>query len=106
MLCVDGPPHPRLPQLLVGRLQRQLLVHLQLLGQVVDVAQLLAQLLVLHRQVGRLAGGVLLPLLRRLRLLLQRDVGRLQVLDLWRDAEGASRSRPLAPAAAVATTAL
>ena len=71
-------------QLALGRPQGQLLVRLQLRGQVVQVAQLLAQLLVLQGQVRHLpAGGVLRPLLHRRHLLLQGGVGLLQVLYLW-----------------------
>lgn len=69
-------------QLHVGRLQHQLLVLLQLLGQLVYFGQLLAQLLVAHAQVSCLGAGVHLPLLETLHSLLQGAVGLLQVLYL------------------------
>lgn len=81
--CVCSPiRYLSLLQLRVGGLQDQLLVLLQLLGQLIYLGQLLAQLLVADAKVGRLRTHVRLPLVQALHLLLQGAVGLLQVLYL------------------------
>lgn len=69
-------------QLHVCSFKHAVLVYLHLLGQVVYVGELLAQLQVLQRQIGHLCGDVLLLLLQALDLLLQSPVGLLQILQL------------------------
>lgn len=67
-------------ELHVCSFKHTVLVNLHLLGQVVYVGELLAQLQVLQRQVGHLCGDVLLLLVQALDLLLQSPVGLLQIL--------------------------